>query len=88
MRPGQATDRSRSPVTDGGMVRMVVNHDAAVIDACGETWLPYVLQEADGRIARVGVIRSALLGAMSGRGDAPSGTTSRVLGLGEMADEK
>ncbi len=65
------------------MVRMVINHESAVTDGRGETWLPYVLQDADGRITRLGVIRREALGDCHGDGGAPSGTTRHELPIGE-----
>lgn len=62
-------------------VKLIVNHDAAVTDAQGTVWLPYLIQNVDGTVNRLGIIRQDALsnGRLGDAGDYDhaTGTTCR-----------
>lgn len=43
------------------IIKLIVNHDAAVTDGQGTVWLPYLIQNEDGTVNRLGVIRKEAL---------------------------
>jgi len=60
-------------------VKLIVNHETAVTDGHGDVWLPYLIQNGDGTVNRLGVIRrDALCDGRFGEAgdyDHASGTT-------------
>jgi len=62
-------------------VKLIVNHESAVTDGHGDVWLPYLIQNGDGTVNRLGVIRRDALcdGRFGEAGDYEhaSGTTCR-----------
>ena len=70
-------------------VKLIVNHDAAVTDVQGTVWLPYLIQNEDGTVNRLGIIRRDAVcnGELGDAGDYDhaTGTTCRQ-GLGRGAE--
>ena len=62
-------------------VKLIVNHDAAVTDVQGTVWLPYLIQNEDGTVNRLGIIRKEALNlgdlGEAGDYDHATGTTCR-----------